>query len=144
MAKEGQRLERGRIYVAPPNRHLLVGHDHLHVRRRPRENRSRPAIDPLFRSAAVCCSARVIGVVLSGLLNDGTSGLHAIQRCRGLTVVQHPQGAAFPEMPRNALAHVVVDHTVPLARLAPVVSELATWPWPPRSPQSRKRSAWRR
>jgi two-component system chemotaxis response regulator CheB len=61
MAEEGQRLERGRIYVAPPDRHLLVEHDHLHVRRGPRENRSRPAIDPLFRSAAVCCSTRVIG-----------------------------------------------------------------------------------
>jgi two-component system, chemotaxis family, protein-glutamate methylesterase/glutaminase len=131
MAEEGQRLERGRIYVAPPDRHLLVEHDHLHVRRGPRENRARPAIDPLFRSAAVCCSTRVIGVLLSGMLNDGTSGLRAIKRCGGLTVVQDPRSAAFPDMPRHALAHVAVDHIVPLARLAPVLSELATSPRPP-------------
>jgi two-component system, chemotaxis family, protein-glutamate methylesterase/glutaminase len=131
MAEEGQRIERGRIYVAPPDRHLLVMSDHLHVRRGPRENRSRPAIDPLFRSAAVCCSSRVIGVLLSGMLNDGTSGLRAIQRCRGLTVVQDPRDAAFPEMPRHALAHVAVDHVVPLAELAPLLLELARSPRPP-------------
>jgi two-component system, chemotaxis family, protein-glutamate methylesterase/glutaminase len=131
MAEEGQRLQRGRIYVAPPDRHLLVMNDHLHVRRGPRENRSRPAIDPLFRSAAVCCSSRVIGVLLSGMLNDGTSGLRAIQRCRGLTVVQDPRDAAFPEMPRNALAHVAVDHVVPLAGIPPLLSKLAGSPAPP-------------
>jgi two-component system, chemotaxis family, protein-glutamate methylesterase/glutaminase len=131
MGEEGQRLERGRVYVAPPDRHLLVEHDHLHVRRGPRENRARPAIDPLFRSAAVCCSTRVIGVLLSGMLDDGTSGLLAIKRCGGLTVVQDPHSAAFPDMPRNALAHVAVDHIVPLAQLAPLLSELAVLPRPP-------------
>jgi two-component system chemotaxis response regulator CheB len=85
----------------------------------------------LFRSAAVCCSTRVIGVLLSGMLNDGTSGLLAIKRCGGLAIVQDPQDAAFPDMPRNALAHVAVDHVVPLAELAPLLSELATSPRPP-------------
>jgi two-component system chemotaxis response regulator CheB len=131
IAEEGQRLEQGQVYVAPPDRHLLVEHDHLHVRRGPRENRARPAIDPLFRSAAVCCSTRVIGVLLSGLLDDGTSGLLAIKRCGGLAVVQDPQDAAFPDMPRHALAHVAVDHIVPLFKLAHLLSELAAAPRQP-------------
>jgi two-component system chemotaxis response regulator CheB len=130
IAEEGQRLEQGRVYVAPPDRHLLVESDHLHVRRGPRENRSRPAIDPLFRSAAVCCSTRVIGVLLSGLLDDGTSGLLAIKRCGGLAVVQDPEDATFPDMPRHALAHVAVDHIVPLSQLAHLLSELAAAPRP--------------
>jgi two-component system chemotaxis response regulator CheB len=130
-AEEGQPLERGRIYVAPPDRHLLVGHDHLHVRRGPRENRMRPAIDPLFRSAAVNCSTRVIGVVLSGMLNDGSSGLRAVKRCGGLAVVQDPRDATHPDMPRNALAHAEVDHMLPLAGLAPLLARLAASPRPP-------------
>jgi two-component system chemotaxis response regulator CheB len=80
--EEGQPLERSRIYLPPPDRHLLVGRDHVHVRRGPRENQARPAIDPLFRSAAVNGSRRVIGVVLSGRLNDGTSGLRACPQHR--------------------------------------------------------------
>src|SRR4051795_8584407 len=117
MAEEGQPLERGRIYVAPPDRHLLVGHDHVHVRRGPRENRTRPAIDPLFRSAAANCTSRVIGVVLSGMQNDGSSGLLAIKRCGGLAVVQDPKDARFGEMPASAIAHGAVDHVSRLAEL---------------------------
>ena len=125
-AEEGQPLERGRIYVAPSDRHLLVGRDHVHVRRGPRENRARPAIDPLFRSAAVNCSSRVIGVVLSGMLNDGSSGLQAIKRCGGLAVVQDPRDAAVPDMPRNALMYANVDEVLPLAGIAPLLTKLAT------------------
>lgn len=131
LAEEGQRLQHGRIYVAPPDRHLLVERHHLHVRRGPRENRARPAIDPLFRSAAIGCSTRVIGVVLSGMLNDGSSGLRAIKRCGGLAVVQDPRDAAYPDMPRSALAHVEVDHVAPLAGLAPLLAKLAAAPSPP-------------
>lgn len=131
MAEEGQRLERRRIHVAPPDRHLLVEREHLHVRRGPRENRMRPAVDPLFRSAAATCSTRVIGVVLSGMQNDGTSGLLAIKRCGGLAVVQDPKEAAYPDMPRNALAHVAVDHVLPLAGIAPLLVELAATARPP-------------
>ena len=94
-AEEGQRFASGHVYVAPPDRHLIVGHDHVHVRRGPREHGARPAIDPLFRSAAVNCTTRVIGVLLTGLLNDGTSGLQAIKRCGGLAVVQDPSDAAY-------------------------------------------------
>jgi two-component system chemotaxis response regulator CheB len=133
MAEEGQYLERGRIYVAPPDRHLLVEHDHLHVRRGPRENHSRPAIDPLFRSAAATCLTRTIGVLLSGMLNDGTSGLLAIKHCGGLAVVQDPKDAAYPEMPRNALAYVAVDHVLPLAGIAPLLAARAATP-PPSPP----------
>jgi two-component system chemotaxis response regulator CheB len=127
-AEHGQRLEHGRIYVAPADRHLLVEHNHLHVRRGPLENRTRPAIDPLFRSAAACCTTRVIGVVLSGLLNDGTSGLLAIKRCGGLAVVQDPRTAAYPDMLRRALARVAVDHVVPLAEMAVLLTKLAASP----------------
>jgi two-component system chemotaxis response regulator CheB len=130
-AEEGQRFEHGRIYVAPPDRHLLVERDHLHVRRGPRENRVRPAIDPLFRSAAATCSTRVIGVLLTGLLNDGTSGLLAIKRCGGLAVVQDPREAAYPDMPQNALAIVAVDFVRPVDGLAPLLAELAATTRPP-------------
>lgn len=129
--RDGQRLEHGRIYVAPPDRHLLVGGDSLQLRRGPRENRARPAIDPLFRSAAVSCSSRVTGVLLTGRLNDGTSGLLAIRRCGGLAVVQDPSDAAFAEMPRNALAHVAVDHVLPVGAIAPALAKIAASPRPP-------------
>jgi len=131
MAEEGQPLEHGRIYVAPPDRHLLVGTGQVHVRRGPRENSSRPAIDPLFRSAAAECSTRVIGVVLSGMLDDGAAGLWAIKQCGGVTVVQDPLDAAYPEMPRSALDHVEVDHVVPAGKIAPALVRLSR---APRSP----------
>jgi two-component system chemotaxis response regulator CheB len=86
-AVEGERFSAGNVYLAPPDCHLILGHDHVHVRRGPRENGARPAIDPLFRSAAANGTTRVIGVLLTGLLNDGTAGLQAIKRCGGLAVV---------------------------------------------------------
>lgn len=124
-AEEGQTLQHGRIYVAPPDRHLLIAHDHLHVRRGPRENRARPAIDPLFRSAAVCCSTRVIGVVLSGMLDDGSSGLLAIKRCGGVAIIQDPRDALYPDMPRSAARHVVVDHVATAPELGSLLDLLA-------------------
>lgn len=130
-AEEGMRFERGRIYVAPPDRHLLVARDHLHVRRGPRENRMRPGVDPLFRSAAVGCSTRVIAVVLTGMLDDGTAGLRAVKRCGGLALVQDPAGAAYDQMPRSAIEHAPVDHVRPLAGIAPLLAELAAQPRPP-------------
>jgi two-component system, chemotaxis family, protein-glutamate methylesterase/glutaminase len=130
-AAEGQRFGPGRVYVAPPDLHLIVGHDHLHVRRGPRENGSRPAIDPLFRSAAASCTTRVIGVLLTGLLNDGTSGLQAIRRCGGLTLVQDPRDAAYDEMPRNALRHVAVDRVLPLDAVPAALVEMTPQLRPP-------------
>lgn len=125
IAEERQPLEHGRIYVAPNDRHLLIAHNHIHVRRGPRENRARPAVDPLFRSAAVCCSTRVIGVVLSGMLDDGSSGLLAIKRCGGLAVVQDPADATYPEMPRSAVRHVAVDYVSTAAELGALLNSLA-------------------
>ena len=108
MGEDGMRIERGHIYVAPPNRHLLATPDGIRVSFGPRENRSRPAIDPLFRTAAVNYRSRVIGVVLTGLLGDGAAGLLAVQRCGGMALVQTPGDAAYGEMPRSAL-EVVKD-----------------------------------
>jgi hypothetical protein len=140
-AVEGERFVPGKVYVAPPNRHLIVGHDHVYVRRGPPENGTRPAIDPLFRSAAASCTTRVIGVLLTGLLNDGSSGLQAIKLCGGLAIVQDPSDAAYDEMPRSAIQCVAVDHILPLdaipAKLAALTVERRPPPCevPPRHPR---------
>jgi two-component system chemotaxis response regulator CheB len=127
-AVSGARLERSRVYVAPPGPHLLLHDSHILLRRGPRENMTRPAIDPLFRSAAVAYGGRVIGVVLSGALNDGTAGLRAIKRCGGLTVIQDPGDATVPDMPRSAQRHVEIDHCVPIAGMAGLLARLAAAP----------------
>jgi two-component system chemotaxis response regulator CheB len=113
-ATHGESLHKGQIYIAPPNSHLLVDGDRAHLGRGPRENNSRPAIDPMLRSAAACCGSRVIGVVLTGTLGDGASGLWAVGQCGGLTVVQDPDDAAFADMPRAALEKIDPDHVAPL------------------------------
>jgi two-component system, chemotaxis family, protein-glutamate methylesterase/glutaminase len=123
-ARDGEVYERGHIYLAPPDHHLMLSSRELRVTKGARENRSRPAIDPLFRSAAVAHGNRVIGVVLTGCLDDGTSGLSAIQRCGGTCVVQDPADAAYPDMPANAMAHVKADHCVPLAQMGALLTEL--------------------
>jgi len=116
-AANGEAVEPGRIYVASPGRHLLLHDSHILLRRGPRENLARPAIDSLFRSAAASFAGRVIGVVLSGALNDGTAGLGAIKRCGGVAIVQDPDDAMVPEMAMSALKHVDVDCSVPIARM---------------------------
>lgn len=123
-AESGQLIEQGAVYVAGPDAHLLLHKDHLLLRRGPRENMSRPAIDPLFRSAAASFGGRVIGVILSGLLNDGAAGLRAIKRCGGLAVVQDPRDASFADMPRSALCYVDVDHVATSARMAGLLARL--------------------
>jgi two-component system chemotaxis response regulator CheB len=127
-AATGMRLEPGHLYVAPPDYHLLVEPGRLRVTKGPRENRFRPAIDPLFRSAAQVYGPGTIGVVLTGNLDDGTAGLWAIKRLGGIAIVQDPDDALFPGMPRSALAHVRVDHVVPLAQLAPLLTRLVLTP----------------
>jgi two-component system chemotaxis response regulator CheB len=130
-AESGAFIERARVYVATPGKHLLLHDDHILLRRGPRENHARPAIDPLFRSAAATFGGRVIGVVLSGALSDGTAGLRAIKRCSGLAVVQDPAEAAMPEMPLSALQHVEADHVLPIHGMGALLGMLVRQPAPP-------------
>jgi two-component system, chemotaxis family, protein-glutamate methylesterase/glutaminase len=124
-AQDCESFELGHIYVAPPDHHLLVKQGCLRVTRGLRANRVRPAIDPLFRSAAVAYGARVVGVVLSGLQNDGTAGLLAIKRCGGIAIVQDPKDALYPDMPRSALEHVEVDYCLPVLKMGAVLYRLS-------------------
>ena len=126
-AVDGERVCLGRIYVAPPDHHLLLDDsgDRTMLRCGPPENRSRPAVDPLFRSAAVACGPRVIGVVLSGALDDGAEGLSAIRRCGGITVVQDPADAEWPDMPRHARERADAEHCYPAADLPALLQRLA-------------------
>ncbi|TWA75659.1 two-component system chemotaxis response regulator CheB [Azospirillum brasilense] len=124
-ATDREALRCGRIYVAPPGCHLVVElSGRLCLSRGPRENGTRPAVDPLFRSAARACGPAVIGVVLSGALNDGTAGLAEIKRRGGVAVVQDPADAWYPGMPRSALDHLAVDHCVPAAAMGALLVRL--------------------
>jgi two-component system chemotaxis response regulator CheB len=125
-AVDGQPIERGRIYVAVPDRHLLVVDGTVRLGDGPRENMTRPAIDPLLRSAALSYGPRVVGVLLSGLLNDGASGLSAIKACGGTAVVQHPLDAEADQMPLSALEAVTPDQVSPAAELGGVLTELVS------------------
>lgn len=127
-AEDGQPIERGTITVARPDFHLLLETEHIHVVHGPKENHFRPAVDPLFRSAALVYGPRTIGVVLTGTLDDGAAGLYDVKRRGGVAVVQDPDDAAFPGMPQNALRSVKADHVLPLSRIAPVLARLVRQP----------------
>jgi two-component system chemotaxis response regulator CheB len=118
----------GRIYVAPPNFHLLVERGRVRVTKGPKENRFRPAVDPLFRSAAYAYGQRVIGVILSGALDDGTSGLWLVKHLGGLGVAQDPLDAEIASMPENAIREVDVDYIVPVDELADLLVRLTSEP----------------
>ncbi len=124
-AAPDQQLEMGHIYVAAPDFHLIL-QDHRVVRwRGPAEDHHRPSINALFRSAAVTYGPRVTGVVLTGALNDGTTGLWWVKRFGGVTVVQNPDEAELPDMPRSALAHVDIDYVLGVSEMGALLSELA-------------------
>lgn len=127
-AENGMKIEPGRVYLAAPDHHLLLSEDRVLLGRGPRENMVRPAIDALFRSAALHHGSRVIGVLLSGLLSDGAAGLNAIKRCGGTTVVQDPSDAIADEMPRRAIEATTIDLCVPGASMGDVLSELVREP----------------
>lgn len=124
-ALDGEPLLHGRVYVAPPGCHLLVEGNVVRLSRGPRENGHRPAIDSLFRSVAEAFGARAAGVILSGMLDDGTAGLHEIKRQGGIAIVQDPATAMYPGMPRSAAEHVGVDALLQLEDVAPALAHIA-------------------
>jgi two-component system, chemotaxis family, protein-glutamate methylesterase/glutaminase len=127
-AADGDPIEPGRIYIAPPDHHLLLSRGGVRTVRGPRENGHRPAIDPMFRSAAAAFGPRVIGVVLTGNLDDGTSGIAAVRRAGGLGVAQDPDEALFRSMPDSVIRHAGVDRVSPLGELAATLVELMREP----------------
>jgi len=122
---DGAKIEAGFVYFAPPDHHLLIDGGHIAVKRGPKENGFRPSIDALFRSAAYSYGPGAIGVVLSGALNDGTSGLWSIKRLGGIAIVQDPYEARYPSMPRSALEYIEADYKVRSIELAPLLARLA-------------------
>jgi two-component system chemotaxis response regulator CheB len=132
-AQDGQDLQPGTIYVAPPDHHMMFTATSIRLTRGPRENHARPALDPLFRSAALEWRERAIGVVLTGDLDDGTAGLAAIKACGGTAIVQDPATAFQPSMPSSALANVAVDHCLPLGEIAPALERLVGSGPPPQT-----------
>jgi two-component system, chemotaxis family, protein-glutamate methylesterase/glutaminase len=134
LATDRQEFRAGGIYIGPADHHLLVKKDHVLVTKGARENRYRPGIDPLFRSAAATHGPRVIAVLLTGVLDDGTAGLMAVKKCGGITMVQDPKEAAYSEMPQSALNNVDVDHCAPISEIAGLLEKYANEaPGKPRS-----------
>lgn len=123
-ARDGEPALPAQVLIAPPDCHLLLHDGHVALSHGPKENHTRPAIDPLFRTAAEACMDRVIGVVLTGYLDDGAAGLQAIKACGGVAIVQDPSAAFAPDMPANALARVAVDMQLMLHEIAPALAQL--------------------
>jgi two-component system chemotaxis response regulator CheB len=124
-AKDGEKIQNGHIYLAIPDHHMQLDGARVRLLRGPRENFHRPSIDALFRTAAESYGSRVVGVILTGNLDDGTAGLHAVKSLGGIAVVQDPKEALAPSMPQSALLNVKVDHCLPLAKIGPLLVRLA-------------------
>lgn len=129
-AEDGMEIGRGRIYVAPPDHHLFVQPGFLRVNRGAKENGYRPAIDPMFRTAAMTYGSRVVGVILSGVLDDGSAGLAAVKTHGGKALVQDPEDALYPMMPESAMDAAEPDLVAPAAELADAIARLALEPVP--------------
>lgn len=127
-AKNGERIQPGRIYVAPPDQHLLIENSHIKIVHGPKENLHRPSIDTMFRSAARWAGPRVIGVVLTGARDDGTVGMRAIKQRGGVAIVQDPVEATFPSMPTSVMQDIRVDYSLPLREIGPLLSRLTRQP----------------
>jgi two-component system, chemotaxis family, protein-glutamate methylesterase/glutaminase len=124
----GEPIAAGRIYLAPPDNHIMLRPGYLAVQRGPKENGSRPAVDPLFRSASIAYGPRVVAVVVTGHLDCGTAGLASVKARGGVAIVQRPEEAVAPEMPRSAIDHVEIDHILPLSEIGPAVVRLTREP----------------
>jgi two-component system chemotaxis response regulator CheB len=122
--KDSEPIRQGHIYLAPPDHHMIVEQDRILVRKGPKENRFRPSIDVTMRSLAYAYDGRVTGIVLTGRLSDGTSGLWTVKEMGGTVIVQSPSDALYPDMPGNALRAVEVDYVLPLAEIGPLVNSL--------------------
>lgn len=123
--KDGDPILTGRVYVAPPDHHLMLEHGFVRLAKGPKENFQRPCINVTFRSAAQAYRERVVGVVLTGQLDDGAAGLWDVKRQGGVAIVQDPDEAAFPSMPQSALRGVQVDYRLPLTEIGPLLATLA-------------------
>ena len=123
-AQDDGAIEPGHVYIAPPDHHLIVEEGRMRLTQAAPEHHNRPAIDPLFRSAALAYGPRAIAVVLSGRLDDGAAGLHTVKELGGTTVVQDPDDALHPDMPRNALAGTTVDYIVRVGELGALLGRL--------------------
>lgn len=124
-ATDGEKIMHGRVYVAPPDQHLIIEDRNVKLVHGPKENLHRPSIDALFRSAAHWAGPRVIGVVLTGARDDGKVGMRAIKHRGGITIVQHPEDAAFPSMPMSVMQEIRVDYSLPLREIAPLLNDLS-------------------
>jgi two-component system chemotaxis response regulator CheB len=124
-AQNGERITPGRVYVAPPDMHLLIEGSHIKLVHGPKENLHRPSIDTLFRSAARWAGPRAIGVVLTGARDDGTVGMSAIKQQGGITIVQDPVEAIFPSMPTSVMQEITVDYSLPLREIGPMLDKLS-------------------
>jgi two-component system chemotaxis response regulator CheB len=122
-ARDGEEIKKGNVYLAVPDKHLLVKKGKVIIGRGTTENRWRPSIDTLFRSAAAAYSARVIGIILSGLMEDGTAGMIAIKKSGGTLIVQDPEEAEYPDMPKSVLGNTEVDYCVRLAAMGAILEE---------------------
>jgi two-component system chemotaxis response regulator CheB len=126
-AEDQEMLRPGQVYLAPSDYHLVIGEKgNILVTKGAQENRSRPGIDPLFRSAAVAFKNRVTGILLTGYLDDGTAGLMAIQRCGGICMIQDPNDATYPDMPKNALNQIKADYCVRIVEMGSILAQLMT------------------
>ena len=122
--EDEEKIQPGKIYVALPDHHLLIEDDHVVVRKGPKENRFRPSIDALFRSAAYVHGPRVTGVILTGALDDGTSGMWMIKRKGGKVIVQEPEEAVYSEMPQSVIRYVKTDYILPVSEMGAVLNRL--------------------
>jgi two-component system, chemotaxis family, protein-glutamate methylesterase/glutaminase len=136
--KDGDPIEVGKIYMAPPDHHLVIEPERVRLSRGPTENSHRPAVDVLFRTGAEVYGPRVMAVVLTGNLDDGTVGLAIVKKHGGTTIVQDPREADYPGMPRSAIASVDVDHVLPVAGIASLLVNLTRQPLAEPEPPRRK------